>query len=62
MWKNQKDPTEMEAESLMFQQVKVCVKQESPKNKGALVYGGLFLTVILGLNLMKCIRDIHEAL
>lgn len=40
----------------------VCVKQESPKNKGTLVCGGLFLTAILGLRLMKCIRDLHEAL
>lgn len=41
---------------------KVCVKQESPRNKGTLVSGGLFLTVILGLDLMKCISDMHEAL
>lgn len=41
---------------------KVCVKQESPRNKGSLVSGGLFLTVILGLDLMKCISDMHEAL
>lgn len=41
---------------------KVCVKRERAKNKGALVHGGLFLTVFLGLNLMKCISDMHEAL
>lgn len=41
---------------------KVCVNQGSPKNKGALVHGGLFLAVFLGLNLMKCISDTHEAL
>ena len=38
------------------------MKQESPRNKGSLVSGGLFLTVILGLDLMKCISDMHEAL
>lgn len=49
-----------EAKSLTFHQVK-CVKRESPKNKGALVHSGLFLTVFLGLDVMKCMGDTHEA-
>ena len=38
------------------------MKQESPRNKGTVVSGGLFLAVILGLDLMKCISDTREAL
>lgn len=49
-----------EAKVLTFHQVK-CVKRESPTNKGALVHSGLFLTVFLGLDVMKGMGDTHEA-
>lgn len=60
MEKKSKGSYKTEAKGLTFHQVK-CVKRESPKNKGALVRRGLFLTVFPGLDMMKCTGDTHEA-
>lgn len=55
-WRRVKGPAEGEAEVLTFHQVE-SVRQERPENKGALVCGGLFLPLLPGPDLMKCVSE-----